>query len=41
MASGEHINTTEDRAVMHMALRAPIDQVLEIYEKHFCSYFVS
>lgn len=23
MASGEHINATEDRAVMHMALRAP------------------
>lgn len=23
MAAGEHINTTEDRAVMHMALRAP------------------
>uniref|UniRef100_M4BUY2 Glucose-6-phosphate isomerase n=1 Tax=Hyaloperonospora arabidopsidis (strain Emoy2) TaxID=559515 RepID=M4BUY2_HYAAE len=23
MASGEHINSTEDRAVMHMALRAP------------------
>ena len=23
MAAGEHINTTEDRAVMHIALRAP------------------
>ena len=23
MASGEHINITEDRAVMHTALRAP------------------
>ena len=23
MANGEHLNTTEDRAVMHMALRAP------------------
>lgn len=23
MAAGEHINTTEDRAVMHVALRAP------------------
>jgi len=23
MASGEHINNTENRAVMHMALRAP------------------
>lgn len=25
MAAGEHINTTEDRAVMHIALRAPKD----------------
>lgn len=23
MAAGEHINSTEDRAVMHIALRAP------------------
>ncbi len=27
MAAGEKINTTEQRAVMHMALRAPADAV--------------
>jgi glucose-6-phosphate isomerase len=27
MAAGKHINITEDRAVMHMALRAPKDAV--------------
>lgn len=29
MYSGEHINTTEDRAVLHVALRAKRDQVIE------------
>lgn len=28
IASGEHMNITEDRAVMHMALRAPKDKVM-------------
>jgi glucose-6-phosphate isomerase len=28
MWSGEHINSTEDRAVLHVALRAPLDQVI-------------
>ena len=28
MAAGHHINTTEDRAVMHIALRAPITKQL-------------
>ena len=27
MFAGVHINTTEDRAVLHVALRAPRDQV--------------
>ena len=27
MAAGGHINATEDRAVMHLALRAPTDAV--------------
>lgn len=27
MFKGEHINVTEDRAVLHVALRAPRDQV--------------
>ncbi len=27
MARGDHLNITEDRPVMHMALRAPRDQV--------------
>jgi glucose-6-phosphate isomerase len=27
MFSGEHINTTEDRAVLHVALRAPRNKV--------------
>jgi glucose-6-phosphate isomerase len=30
MFSGEHINTTEDRAVLHTALRAPRDAVVEV-----------
>jgi glucose-6-phosphate isomerase len=30
MFAGEHINTTEDRAVMHVALRAGEDDVLEV-----------
>jgi glucose-6-phosphate isomerase len=30
MFAGEHINTTEDRAVLHVALRAPRDQVIEV-----------
>jgi glucose-6-phosphate isomerase len=30
MVAGEHINTTEDRAVMHMALRAPADKELNV-----------
>ncbi len=30
MVSGEHINTTEDRAVLHTALRAPADRVIEL-----------
>ena len=30
MFSGEHINVTEDRAVMHVALRAPRDAVIEV-----------
>ncbi len=29
MFSGEHINVTEDRAVLHVALRAPRDAVIE------------
>ncbi|MHA3700924.1 glucose-6-phosphate isomerase [Jatrophihabitans sp. YIM 134969] len=29
MFAGEHINTTEDRAVLHVALRAPRDEVIE------------
>ena len=29
MFAGEHINTTEDRAVLHVALRAPRDAVIE------------
>ncbi len=28
MASGAHINLTEDRPVMHIALRAPRDKVM-------------
>lgn len=28
MAAGHHINTTEDRAVMHIALRAPVTKQL-------------
>ena len=28
MAAGHHINTTEDRAVMHIALRAPMTKQL-------------
>jgi glucose-6-phosphate isomerase len=30
MASGEHINTTEDRAVMHMALRSPSNKPIYV-----------
>ncbi|PLA37079.1 glucose-6-phosphate isomerase [Corynebacterium coyleae] len=30
MFSGEHINTTEDRAVLHTALRAPADRALTV-----------
>jgi glucose-6-phosphate isomerase len=30
MAAGEHINITEDRAVMHMALRAASDDVYTV-----------
>ena len=30
MFAGEHINVTEDRAVLHVALRAPRDQVIEV-----------
>jgi glucose-6-phosphate isomerase len=30
MAAGQHINTTEDRAVMHVALRAPKGKVLMV-----------
>ncbi|MGY1841907.1 glucose-6-phosphate isomerase [Modestobacter sp. SYSU DS0875] len=30
MFRGEHINTTEDRAVLHVALRAPADQQLVV-----------
>ena len=30
MFRGDRINTTEDRAVLHTALRAPIDRVIEI-----------
>lgn len=30
MFSGEHINNTEDRAVLHTALRAPVGQALEV-----------
>mmetsp|Transcript_7208 Transcript_7208/g.25754 ORF Transcript_7208/g.25754 Transcript_7208/m.25754 type:complete len:563 (-) Transcript_7208:196-1884(-) len=30
MAAGEHINVTEDRAVMHMALRAPADATFTV-----------
>jgi len=30
MFAGEHINVTEDRAVLHVALRAPADAVIEV-----------
>jgi glucose-6-phosphate isomerase len=30
MFAGEHINVTEDRAVLHVALRAPPDAVIEV-----------
>ena len=30
MFAGEHINTTEDRAVMHVALRAPVTERMEV-----------
>ncbi|TYZ63830.1 hypothetical protein PybrP1_007576 [[Pythium] brassicae (nom. inval.)] len=30
IASGEHVNATEDRAVLHMALRAPADKTLVV-----------
>jgi glucose-6-phosphate isomerase len=30
MFAGEHINVTEDRAVLHVALRAPHDAVIEV-----------
>lgn len=30
MAAGQHINTTEDRAVMHIALRAPASKQLMV-----------
>ena len=30
MLGGDRINTTEDRAVLHTALRAPIDRVIEV-----------
>ncbi len=30
MFAGEHVNVTEDRAVMHVALRAPRDAVMEV-----------
>ena len=30
MFAGEHINVTEDRAVLHTALRAPADAVIEV-----------
>ena len=30
MFSGEHINTTENRAVLHVALRAPADAIIEV-----------
>jgi glucose-6-phosphate isomerase len=29
MFAGEHINSTEDRAVLHVALRAPVGEVIE------------
>src|SRR5947208_2513925 len=29
MFTGEHINVTEDRAVLHVALRAPLDEELD------------
>ena len=29
MFGGQHINATEDRAVLHVALRAPRDAVIE------------
>ena len=31
MARGEHLNVTEDRAVMHMALRAAEDEVRRVW----------
>lgn len=34
MAAGKHINITEDRAVMHMALRAPKDAVSSTAVNH-------
>ncbi len=30
MFAGEHINTTEDRAVLHVALRAPADRAMRV-----------
>jgi glucose-6-phosphate isomerase len=32
MARGDHINVSEDRAVGHMALRAPAGQVRRVFE---------
>ncbi len=34
MMTGEKINTTEDRAVLHTALRAPADKVIEVDGKN-------
>ena len=30
MFAGEHVNTTEDRAVLHVALRAPLDRAMYV-----------
>ena len=35
MFAGEHVNTTEDRAALHIALRAPSDAVLEVDGRNF------
>lgn len=38
MFAGEHLNVTEDRAVLHPALRAPRDEVTmkQLYQRQIC-----
>ena len=39
MFAGVHINTTEDRAVLHVALRAPREQVSTLFRAPRTSFF--